>query len=308
MTINPSQSLNQFKNILKRLDIKLILHLTKKFYYLIQSKSSIPGRKIFTKILNKKICLFNPQYVWSASQGFSKSGKFLAIPEGMVIHSTFRCGCQSRLALREKPGLDNLYQCYFPANNLVSHFVKHREHSLNGRVGFLSFIQDDKHCFVIPPERIIILSQQLQTKTRGYNYALQASISESGYFRRYPLPIIPIDNSLNPHLPNYLFSFGGWLEKMPIAEIAHLPICKNTDYFITLSRKDNVPWFSRKAWHTVLGKQNKKLNKKVFSLMDNHVNYAKSLSGRKGTINITFDNEWNNPVLNGTENFFLRDF
>ncbi|MDF5731209.1 MAG: hypothetical protein PUP92_25215 [Rhizonema sp. PD38] len=41
--------------------------------------------------------------------------------------------------------------------------------------------------------------------------------------------------------------------------------------------------------------------------MDNHVSYAKSLSGCKGTINITFDDEWNNPVLNGTENFFIRD-
>lgn len=307
MAINPSQSFNQFKNMLKRLDIRLILYITKKLYNLSKSKSSIPGRKIFTKILNKKICLFNPQYVWSASQGFSKSGKFLAIPEGMVIHSTFRCGFQTRGSLKEKPGFDNLYQCYFPAHNLVNYFVEHRDNSLKGKVGFLGFIQDDKHSFVIPPERILILSQQLQTKTRGYTYALQASISESGYFRRYPLPVLPIDNSLNPHLPNNLFSFGGWLEKMPIAEIAHLPICKNTDYFITLSRKDNVPWFSRKAWHTVLGKQNKKFTKKVFNLMDNHVSYAKSLSGCKGTINITFDDEWNNPVLNGTENFFLRD-
>lgn len=160
---------------------------------------------------------------------------------------------------------------------------------------------------MVPPDRILILPEASERSKRGFSYALQASISETGYFRRYPLQTTEHDRPLNPAMPQMLLSFGGWLEKTPVASVKQLPICQDVDFCITLRRRDSVPWFSRLALRTVLGDQYRQEFPQIARLMDSFVHYATSLSGRQGHIHAVFDHEWNNPVVQGNENFFLKD-
>jgi hypothetical protein len=275
-------------------------------YRLIKQRSLRSRSGLVEQILQRKIALFNPEYVWMGYRGFSKTGAFLHMPKGTVIHSAFRKACA--LHAREYSGWQNLYQAYFPAADVLPHFlVTHSQ--LAAQIGDNLTHAEPKS--MVPPDRILILPEATEHTKRGFSYALQASISETGYFYRYPLPVTEHDRPLNPTMPQMLLPFGGgWLERTPVASIKPLPICQDVDFCITLCRQESVPWFSRLALRTVLGDQGAQSDQEFFhltQLMDSCVNHATSLTGRKGSIHAVFDKEWNNPIVQGNENFFLKD-
>ncbi|MEI8026750.1 MAG: hypothetical protein WCI18_10410 [Pseudomonadota bacterium] len=168
-----------------------------------------------------KLYLPDPKLLWNAYRGFSKSGNFMILPKGLIVHSTFRnskiqLDRNGSISATEAVGSDALYQGYIandePGKELASELVKIKRSLAGKNRGFLPYYLDsskniEKLGYAYPADRVLIFKNYSQARgenlpgekddlqanilfregRRGLAHAMAFSAGEPGPFRRQPV-------------------------------------------------------------------------------------------------------------------------
>lgn len=124
----------------------------------------------------------DPKLLWNSYSSRTKDGKFMPVPKGMIIHSTFRRGVfelkdiviknnrgdsvvpetHTRIEFAEAVGLDKLFQGYtandHPAMPLYSQLRDARREQEAAGKGFQPYLNEDKSIsYAYPVQQILVL-------------------------------------------------------------------------------------------------------------------------------------------------------
>jgi hypothetical protein len=180
--------------------------------------------------LARKIILPSPELIRRFASGIDARGNLISLPPGLVIHSTFKSLRQKQSRIEERLGWDSIYQGYFASTSLFSGLVKVRDAARNMRnSGFIPLLKNE-HKFLKDTDHVIVFPESDKgEKLRGLAFAMQATLSEPGPFRRNSLAIDGRDTSFNPGMPTELATSGGWLEHIPSSIFESLSPCQSSN-------------------------------------------------------------------------------
>lgn len=218
-----------------------------------------------------KFIVASPEAVhraWLGRKRFPSGGSdILDLPQGMVVHSTFRLADfeQKTGRWRERHGLENLFQGYIIPGSLKQSFVQRQEAATRDiSNAFMPYQDTNGVKSFLPPENILIIAPRAtntpdanakpnQQVERGLSFAIKASAGEPGPFRRDAWSLSLTDTaSTRPFKETHVVSFGGWAEWNAMAEIMHLPECKGADFLVSSGKPGNGDAFQRAALRTAL--------------------------------------------------------
>jgi hypothetical protein len=191
----------------------------------------IIGADKVENLKNVKFFLPNPKIIWNAYRGFTKSGQFLTMPQGLIVHSTFRL---SKIGLNqdgavqysEGVGLENLFQGYlahdYSKASLFQELMMIRSSMVSNNLGFQPYFMDssksiEKLGYAFPFNKVLLFKnfsenrgEKLNTEKddsqfdtiyregrRGLAHAVAFSAGEPGPFRRFPVFTDETDVKLN---------------------------------------------------------------------------------------------------------------
>jgi hypothetical protein len=187
--------------------------------------------RINKRIEDTKLTVPNPKLVWNAYLSRSKEGKFLELPEGLIVHSTFLRGSYSTknpvLEFSETNTLDALSQGYIASDKgsrpLFTNLLNLRNAMKAEKKGFLPYYQDGAQVlsYAYPADRVIVLrtypgtrvgekgdfneiilplegERLLKDGRRGLAHAIAYSAGEPGAFRRLPVYMSTQEGLDNP--------------------------------------------------------------------------------------------------------------
>lgn len=191
----------------------------------------IVGTDKIENLKKVKFFLPNPKIIWNAYRGFTKSGQFLMMPQGLIVHSTFRL---SKIGLNqdgavhysEGIGLENLFQGYlahdYSESSLFQDLMMIRSSMISNNIGFQPHFKDsskslEKLGYAYPFNKVLLFKnfseirgEKLNTDKddsqsdiiyregrRGFAHAVAFSAGEPGPFRRFPIFTDETDVKLN---------------------------------------------------------------------------------------------------------------
>jgi|GEM_PF-6712768 len=191
---------------------------------------SIIPKNLTGKLDEIKLTVPNPRLVWNAYLSRSKSGSFMPMPKGMIVHSTFRKGHyvtkNGGVEFVEGVGLNNLYQGYVaddaPGMELFTQLKGLRERLDRQGKGFMPYIKKStgEVAYAYPSDQVLLLRSMLGAKPlemgpfneiqlssvgerllkdgrRGVAHAIAYSAGEPGPFRRLPVSITDVEAADN---------------------------------------------------------------------------------------------------------------
>ena len=179
------------------------------------------GKEKVENLKKVKFYLPDPKILWNAYRGFTKSGRFMTMPNGLIVHSTFRL---SKLSLNQDSevnssegiGLENLFQGYLTNDSssatLFQDLVKIRQSMAIENGGFQPYYADssksvDRLGYAFPFDKVLLFKNFSENRgqamnpekddsqsdvifkegRRGLAHAIAFSAGEPGPFRRLPI-------------------------------------------------------------------------------------------------------------------------
>jgi hypothetical protein len=182
---------------------------------------TLVGKERVENLKKIKFYLPDPKILWNAYRGFTKSGRFMTMPNGLIVHSTFRLSMlklnqDTEVNYSEGIGLENLFQGYLTndssGTSLFQDLVKIRQSMASENGGFQPYYADsskslDNLAYAFPFDKVLLFENFSENRgqvlnpekddsqsnvifkegRRGLAHAIAFSAGEPGPFRRLPI-------------------------------------------------------------------------------------------------------------------------